>query len=114
MVLSSSPSRVTPRGFIDAASTALPVRVRFTRSHKRPITTQQTIAVKISFFGVRTPKISTTPSTIGSTVLALLVKKYAISSWIMMPHSRVAVRMKISFSSSRILRVCWRGRTISR
>ena len=29
-----------------------------------------------------------------------------------MPQSSVAVRMKISFSSSRIFRVCWSGRTI--
>ena len=29
----------------------------------------------VDVFGVRTPRISTTPSTIGSTVLALLVKK---------------------------------------
>ncbi len=75
MLVSSSPSRVTPRGFIEAASTALPVRVRFTSSHSSAMTRQHTIAVKISFFGVRTPSTSTTPSTIGSTVLALLVKK---------------------------------------
>ena len=48
---------MTPRGFIDAASTALPVRVRLTSSQSRPITRQQTTAVKISFCGVRTPKM---------------------------------------------------------
>jgi hypothetical protein len=66
---------VTPRGFIDAASTALPASVRLTNSHSAPIVAQQTSAVKISFAGVRTPRIVTTPSTIGSTVLALLVKR---------------------------------------
>ena len=38
-----------------------------------PITNQHTTAVKISFDGVRTPTIRTTPSTIGATVFALLV-----------------------------------------
>ena len=71
----SIPSSVTPRGFIEAAMTALPRRVRLTSSHKRPMTTQQTRAVKNSLVGVRTPNTVTTPSTIGSTVLALLVKR---------------------------------------
>ena len=75
-----APMIIIEIGFIDAASTALPVRVRFTRSHSRPITKQQTTAVKISFLGVRTPRMSITPPTIGSTVLALLVKKQAITS----------------------------------
>ena len=75
MRVSSKPSSVTPRGFMDAASTTLPIRVRFTSSHSNAMTRQQTIAVKISFRGVRTPRMLTTPSTIGSTVLALLVKK---------------------------------------
>ena len=66
---------MTPRGFIDAASTALPRRVLFTTSQSRPITTQQTIAVKNSLLGVRTPSTVTTPSTIGSTVFALLVNR---------------------------------------
>ena len=64
---------MTPRGFIEAASTDLPARVRLTQSQSAPIASQQTKAVKISFEGVRTPTIDTTPSTIGSTVLALLV-----------------------------------------
>ena len=102
---------MTPRGFIDAASTALPVRVRLTSSQSRAITRQQTTAVKISFCGVRTPRMLTTPSTIGSTVLALLVKKYAISSWIMTPHSNVPVRTKISFSSLGIRVERWIGCT---
>ena len=67
------PSSVTPRGFIEAARTALPARVRFTRSQSRPMASQHTKAVKISFEGVRTPAINTTPSTIGATVFALLV-----------------------------------------
>jgi hypothetical protein len=46
-----------------------------TNSHKPPIVAQQTSAVKISLAGVRTPRMVTTPSTIGSTVLALLVKR---------------------------------------
>ena len=82
----------------------MPASVRLTNSHKPPIVAQQTNAVKISLAGVRTPRIVTTPSTIGSTVLALLVKSQAIASWIMMPQSSVAVRMKISFSSSRTAR----------
>ena len=36
---------MTPRGFIEAASTALPVRVRFTSTHSSAITKQQTTAV---------------------------------------------------------------------
>ena len=64
---------MTPRGFIEAASTALPARERLTNSQSAPIVAQQTSAVKISFDGVRTPRIDTTPSTIGNTVLALFV-----------------------------------------
>ncbi len=69
------PSSVTPRGFIDAASTALPWRVLFTSSHSTPIAIQQIAAVKNSLVGVRTPSTVTTPSTMGSTVLALFVKR---------------------------------------
>ena len=69
---SSMPSSVTPRGFIEAASTALPVRVRLTSSQSRPIASQQTAAVKNSFVGVRTPRMLTTPSTIGSTVFGVV------------------------------------------
>ena len=75
MLVSSMPNRVTPRGFIEAASTALPCRVLFTSSQSAPMAIQQIAAVKNSLVGVRTPSTVTTPSTIGNTVLALLVKK---------------------------------------
>jgi hypothetical protein len=58
---------------MEAASTALPARVRLTSSQSSPITSQQTMAVKISFAGVRTPAILMTPATVGATVLALSV-----------------------------------------
>ena len=108
------PSRVTPRGFIEAASTALPRRVLLTSSQSRPMTSQQTAAVKNSLEGVRTPRKVTTPSTIGLTVLALLVKRYATSSWMMIPQSSVAVRMKISFSASTMRFERWIGRTVTK
>ena len=72
MRVSSSPSSVTPRGFIDAASTALPVRVRLTRSQSRAITRQQTTAVKISFLGVRTPKNEIFTALVCCLVIGLL------------------------------------------
>ena len=53
---SSKPSNVRPRGLIEAASSALPARVRLTSSHSRPITTQQITAIRISLVGVRTPQ----------------------------------------------------------
>jgi hypothetical protein len=64
---------VTPRGFIDAASTALPASVRLLGDDRGVLGLRQSSAVKISFLGVRTPRIVTTPSTIGNTVLALSV-----------------------------------------
>ena len=71
----SKPSSVRPRGFIDAASSDLPVRVRLTSKYNRPIADQERTAVRISFQGVRTPMIITTPSTSGRTVLGLLVNR---------------------------------------
>ena len=41
----------------------------------RPIAVQDSSAVRISFHGVRTPRIMTTPSTSGRTVLGLLVNR---------------------------------------
>ena len=75
MLAISKPSSVSPRGFIEAASSALPARVRLTSSHSSPITAQETSEVTISLIGVRTPAMFTTPPTSGSTVFGLLVKQ---------------------------------------
>ncbi len=69
----SWPSSVTPRGFMEAASSTLPALALFTKAQSRAITTQQTRAVNHSLRGVRTPANSTTPSISGSTVLGLSV-----------------------------------------
>ena len=75
MFESSNPSRVSPRGLIAAASRALPARVRLTSSHSSPITTQQSTAMTISFFGVRTPAMLTTPGSNARIVTGLSVKR---------------------------------------
>ena len=67
--------QVRPRGLIDAASSALPARVRLTSSQSRPITTQQIAAIMISLVGVRTPAIVVTPPISGRIVTGLSVNR---------------------------------------
>jgi hypothetical protein len=66
---------VTPHGFIDAPSKALPVRVRLTSSQSSPITAQAISAIRISLVGVRTPKMLTTPAINGRIVTGLSLNR---------------------------------------
>ncbi len=99
---------------IEAASSALPARVRFTSSHSSPIATQQASAISTSLAGVRTPARLSTPPISGRIVTGLSVNRYAMPTWIMMPQSSVPVSTKISVSSRGIARGRWIGRTTTK
>ena len=73
-VLSSMPTKVRPRGLMEAARRFLPGWVRLTNSHRPPRVAQEMAAMKTSFQGVRTPKMSMVEVTRGCTVMGVLVK----------------------------------------
>ena len=64
---------MSPRGLSEAASSALPARVRSISTVSAQSAPQHNTAVRISLVGVRTPPMSVTPVMRGRTVWGLVV-----------------------------------------